>query len=241
MKKYIHILVNIFVFSFLFLIQGIYGYLYDITNPIQNSFTISNKTSYLVIHQTMDLDGVNYTEVARDEDNDVTIGTEISPEVMHFPGFTSPPKQTVVLNSWTKTVITYSYTRNQYNLTINDSQHVSTETPTGRYYYGKTITLTANDDDGQGHPFAKWSDGSDSNPYTFQLLEDTVIQPIYATSYQVTFVPDNGETIPSRTVIENEKIGALPSVIKESCPENSTGNSYYEEAVLKDMNLKDGS
>ena len=65
MKRFIHILVNIFVFSFLFLIQGIYGYLFDLTNPIENSFTIENKTTYTVIHQTMNGNAVTFINSLR--------------------------------------------------------------------------------------------------------------------------------------------------------------------------------
>ena len=238
MKRFIHILVNVFVFSFLCLIQGIYGYLFDLTNPIENSFTIENKTTYTVIHQTMNLDGVGYT-IVNEENGNKQLGTQITPEVMSFPGFTSPEPQTVTLNTWTNTVITYSYTRNKYDLTINDSEYVTTETPTGRYFYGTTIELTADEYDSNNNPFVRWSNGETTREaYSFQLLEDTTIKPLYAESFEITFVPDNGESIPVRRVIENEKIGALPVVIKETCPDNSTGTSYYERGCTEGYEFK---
>ena len=149
-------------------------------------------------------------------------GSSITPDVLTFTGFTSPQSQTVTINQ-NNQVITYLYTRNQYTLTITDSQYVTTTTPSGTYYYGTEIHLLADVDDGNGNPFAKWSDNETDRDYTFTLSGDTTIGPIYSPTYTVTFEPNNGDSQITQTVIENESLGSLPNVTNDDCV-LTTGN-----------------
>ena len=206
------------------LISGIYGYFTMTTAAKNNAFSISNKTSYKVIHKTMDLDGINYTTYLEQTFNDITIGTPVTPATLSITGFIAPSTQTVTLNGFNETVITYLYTRRQYDLTLTNTQYIlSGSTPAGRYYYGQPIHLTAATDDGQGNNFIKWSNNETARDYTFTLTDDVTIGPIYSLSYQVTYVKNNGDSNETITVSDGNPINYLPSVSYNDCT-GSTGD-----------------
>ena len=159
----------IIIISSLFFIQGIYGFLIKITNPIINKLTILQDTSYTVVHETMNLDGTTYTEYSRLNYTGIPIGTIVVPPVLDLQGFDAPSVQAVTLEGFDNTVITYRYTRNQYTLTINNSNYVTTTTPSGTYYYGQEIHLVADATDSGGNSFVKWSN-NETNPLIMEIL-----------------------------------------------------------------------
>ena len=118
--------------------QAISGNEFNVTNETLYAKWIPNtNTAYTVIHKKMDLNGTTYSDYFT-ENYEVTLGTTVTPATLtsaQLPGFTAPATQTVTLNSFQNTVITYLYTRNQYDLIITNPQHVnaSTSTPAGRY------------------------------------------------------------------------------------------------------------
>ena len=208
-------------------ITGIYGYFKMTTSPAVNTLSVKDKTTYTVVHKTMNIDGTTYSDYFT-ENYEVTLGTTVTPATLtsaQLPGFTAPATQTVTLNSFQNTVITYLYTRNQYDLIITNPQHVnaSTSTPAGRYYYGTTIHLEADADDGNGNNFIKWSNNNTNRIYEFTLEEDTTIGPIYTDTYQVTYVLNNGDPNETRVVNNDEPINYLPNVSYNDCT-GSTGD-----------------
>ncbi len=205
--------------------RGIYGLLIS-NETYTNRFSIKQNVSYTVIHKQMDLDGVHYTSVL-EETTIVRIGTTVTPPVQSYEGFISPPTQTVVIDSYDSNIITYYYDREEYTLTINNSANVTTTTPSGRYYYGKTINLEANEFDGSGNYFIKWSNDVATRNYTFTMTSDVTIGPVYAVAHTVTFEPNNGDDQTSRVVMENQTVGTLPTVTYDDCV-LSTGNTYYD-------------
>lgn len=209
-------------------ITGIYGYFKMTTSPAVNTLSVKDKTTYTVVHKTMNIDGTTYSDYFT-ENYEVTLGTTVTPATLtpaQLPGFTAPATQTVTLNSFQNTVITYLYTRNQYNLTITNPQYVntSTSTPPGTYYYGTTIHLEAFADDGNGNNFVKWSNNNTNRIYEFTLEEDTTIGPIYTDKYQVTYVLNNGDPNETRLVNNDEPINYLPNNISYNDCTGSTGD-----------------
>lgn len=227
MKKF-KLFVGLCVFMALSLfITGIYGYFKMTTSPAVNTLSVKDKTTYTVVHKTMNIDGTTYSDYFT-ENYEVTLGTTVTPATLtsaQLPGFTAPATQTVTLNSFQNTVITYLYTRNQYDLIITNPQHVnaSTSTPAGRYYYGTAIHLEADADDGNGNNFIKWSNNNTNRIYEFTLEEDTTIGPIYTDTYQVTYVLNNGDPNETRVVNNDEPINYLPNVSYNDCT-GSTGD-----------------
>ena len=210
--------------SSLFLVRDIYGIFTITTMPDVNIITISQAASYTVIHETMDLNGTTYTEYSRSSGTGL-IGDTVSPNVLTLTGFDSPAVQTVTLDTFANTVITYRYPRKQYTLTINNSSLVTTSTPSGTYYYGQQIHLVADATDGNGNPFVKWSDNTTNRDYTFTLTGNKTIEPIYSSGYEITYVPNNGDSPIIDTVGQNQPLGTLPTVTNDDCV-GSTGDYH---------------
>ena len=219
------VLLFLAVSSLLFM-KGINAYFTKITESLDNKLTVEQKASYTVVHEIMDLDGTNYTVHRTQTFDDVTIGETVTPAVLNIEGFDSPQTQTVSINSYSDTVVTYRYTRKQYTLTITNSEHVTTDTPSGTYYYGAPIHLVADADDGNGHDFVKWSNNETNPDYTFQITGNTTIGPIYAETYTITYVPNNETNLFTEDVIQNEPITTFPDVEYNDC--NSGTGSYHQ-------------
>ena len=214
-KLYV-VLFTVIILS-LFFVRGIYGIFIKITNPLYNKVTIEEHTSYTVVHETMNLDGTTYTEHSRQNYTDVPIGTIVIPSVLNLEGFTSPSTQTVTLDGFDNTVITYRYTRNQYTLTINNSNYVTTTTPSGTYYYGQEIHLVADTVDSNNNPFLKWSNNESNRDYTFTLTDNVTIEPIYGQAYIITYHPNNGDPLIIDNIAQNQNLGTLPAVTYDDC------------------------
>ena len=127
------VLLFLAVSSLLFM-KGIHAYFTKITESIDNKLTIERKASYTVVHEIMDLNGTTYTVHNTQFFDNVIIGDTVTPAVLTIEGFESPQTQTVSINSYSDTVVTYRYARKQYTLTINNSSYVTTDTPSGNYY-----------------------------------------------------------------------------------------------------------
>lgn len=211
--------------SSLLVIQGIYSYITKKTESLENTLTVTQEATCTVIHEFMDLNGTTYSEHSRNNINDLQIGDIIQPPVLDVEGFEAPQVQSVTIDKFSNTV-TYRYIRKQYTLTINNSTYVTTTTPSGTYYYGQTIHLVADATDGNGNPFVKWSNNETNPDYTFQLTENTTIKPLYAETYTITYVPNNGNSFFTEEVIQTEPINTFPDVEYNDC---SGGTGTYEQ------------
>ena len=215
----------IITISPLFFVKDIYGVFTITTAPDINVITISQETSYTVIHETMDLNGTTYTEYSRSNHPNMVIGDTVSPSVLTITGFDSPPVQTVTLSTFANTVITYRYPRKQYTLTINNSSYVTTSTPSGTYYYGQPIHLVADATDGNGNQFIKWSDNTTNRDYTFTMTGNKTIEPIYSSGHVITYEPNNGDSPIVNNVAQNQPLGTMPTVTNNDCV-GSTGDYH---------------
>ena len=201
----------------LFFVGKIYGVFTKVTTPSVNKITIAQNTSYTVVHEIMNLDGTTYTEYSRDEYTSIPIGTTVSPTPLTIEGYNTPSVQTVTLNSYEDTVITYRYPRKQYTLTINNSNYVTTTTPSGTYYHGQVIHLVAAPADLDGNPFVKWSNNVTTLDYTFTMTSNVTIEPRYAENYIITYHPNNGESLIITTVSQNHSLQSVPTVTNDDC------------------------
>ncbi len=214
-----------FAVSSLLVIQGIYCYITKESESLENILTVTQEASCTVIHEFMDLNGSTYSEHSRSTIDNLLIGDVIQPEVLNVEGFEAPQVQLVTIDEFSNTVI-YRYTRKQYTLTINNSNYVTTTTPSGTYYYGTEIHLVADETDGNGAPFLKWSNNVTNPNYTFQLTKNTTIEPLYEESYTITYIPNNGNNPFTEEVFQNESITTFPDIEYNDCV-GETG-SYKE-------------
>ena len=215
----------VFAASSLLVIQGIYGYFTKESESLANTLTVTQEATCTVIHEFMDLNGTTYSEHSRNTIDNLLIGDTIQPPVLNVKGFESPQTQLVTIDKFSN-IVTYRYIRKQYTLTINNSNYVTTSTPSGTYYYGQEIHLVADATDGDGNPFIKWSNNETNPDYTFQLTENTTIKPLYAETYTITYVPNNGSNPFTEEVIQTEPINTFPDVEYNDC---SGGTGTYKE------------
>ena len=212
--------------SSIFFVNTVSAYLKDETEQAVNTFTITDVANYKVIHKQKDLVGDGYTTVLVEEKT-TTIGTAVTPDRQTYTGFVSPIAQTVTINRFDGIEIVYLYEREMYTLTINNSEYVTTDTPSGEYPYGTVITLEAQEELSNGAPFMKWSDDSTDRIISFTMTDDVEIGPLYG-SYTITFVTNGGTPEPSPYIrYGGESLGQLPVVVKEEGCSTGTG-SYHD-------------
>ena len=176
----------------------------------------------------MDVNGENYVLDEDASHTDMLLpGSDFEPEVLYYEGFKSPEPVSVQVAEDGSTVVVYQYERLKYNLTIENSEYVITETPSGQYYYGTPILLTAVPHDNNGNSFAKWSNGEIVPEVNFMMTQDITIKPLYGNPYLVEFEPNGGSPSPAFIrVYPGEMVGTLPVVTNDDC-ETSEG-SYSE-------------
>ena len=149
---------------------------------------------YLVIHHYEKLiEGYDDVEDPRE---DGRVDQDVQLPIQHVDGFVDPAIRTVPIAADGTTVEHYYYLRERVGFTLNDpDNHVTTETGTGEYKYGATISLVAEDVPGYG--FTGWSDGqsivSTNASYSFEITTDVTLTPSYvANTYNVIFNANGG-------------------------------------------------
>ena len=220
------VILLLFVSSFFF-VEKVNALFKVVTEPKVNTFILTDKGNYVVIHKQMDLNG-EYTIIdSPNDEGEGTIGTEVELERRSYTGFKQPALQTIVIGFGT-TEVTYLYEREKYTLTIQDEQYVTTDTPSGEYYYGQPILLVADDKDIHNTDFVKWSDGTTTKEKSFIMTEDVTIKPLYGEPYTISFETNGGSpaSIPPIVRYPNEALGTLPEVTYDDC--TGTEGSYTE-------------
>lgn len=141
--------------------------------------------AYTVYHRYENI-GEGFEETSSSETG--SVDTDITPETVPREGFqdavadSSTPVPGQISADGNSSFI-YNYYRLRKQLTINDSEHVATDTPTGEYKYGTEIIVTAADR--EGYEFSGWSkDGGETiestdATYSFTITEDTTLTPAY--------------------------------------------------------------
>lgn len=154
---------------------------------------------YVLIHHYESLtEGYDNVE---EEHNDGSIDTDIPLAIQPRTGFVNPTARTARIAADGSTVEDYYYARVRVDLVLNDVDRITTNTPSGEYKYGETISLTANEK--PGYHFTGWSNGqsivSNDTTYSFEITQTTTLTPAYeANDYNVVFhsnfEPDSTES-----------------------------------------------
>lgn len=140
---------------------------------------------YTVKHMLMNLDGTTYEEGDTIEAYEKH-GTTVYPETREYTGFITPQVQSLVVNSNGQSVLTYYYAREQHRLTVGHEELLDSNESnlTGDYYYGATLKLKWQGDD--GYEFIKWSNGETTEEIELTMgTSDIFIEPIYTSGTAV--------------------------------------------------------
>jgi len=150
-KAKLYAIVFLLACTSLFVFKGIYGYFTKETTPIENELSISSKTSYTVVHEIMNPDGVAYREYDRTTYTNVSIGTTVTPPVLTLEDYISPQPQTITLDSYEHKVVTYRYIREQNTITItyepNNGDPQTTDYVVANQPIGTLLTVNNDDCD----------------------------------------------------------------------------------------------
>ena len=147
-------------------------------------YTAKTDTPYTVKHYKMDVNGTSYT-IADTVPGAGTTDSSITPATNTYEGFTAPATQTTTISGTGNTVVEYYYTRNQYNLTIINSQFVEQD-KSGPHYYGEQVTLTAINR--EGYHFVGWSTGGGASTVIITIpVGGITTEPLYSASTDTTY------------------------------------------------------
>lgn len=217
-------------------------------NYIAN-YSPNPNTKYTVIHKKMNLDGQGYTVEETEELHGAT-DTVVTPAVRNYEGFTAPQERNLTITGDGNASITYEYERNKYTLTLQNTDciDIANTTPAGSYYYGTTINAIAKNK--TGYYFKGWNNGKIDKEITFELTENTVLEPTYgANEYVITFDGNGGNgTMESQTVVYDEENKLSKNTFTKqgytfsgwNTEANGTGTQYTDEQTvtnIEDMTL----
>ena len=186
---------------------------------------VKNGYDYIVYHKQMNLDGENYTTVAKDTESGIKNYLEsYTPQTKQYKGFTAPSTQTIqIQEDETKNIVNYLYTRNKYNIAVKYSEE---DIITSSEYYEATIDLTCKEKTGYN------CNGFTANKGTIADLKYTVtdsnaeIVAKYSPIVYKINLEINGGTLKDNYdeyTIESEKI-----VIKEPVKEGYTFIGWHD-------------
>lgn len=186
----------------------------DYAGNISSTYTykIPSVANYTVKHYKMDLDG-NY--VLEDTIVDTAaIGTNITPAVKAYEGFTSPKAITKTVTADGKTIVEYYYERNKYPVIYID------KTPDGKEI-GRTTKMVYYDADVRGSELG--DDASDNKYYLqYQYINDTTAKVTTdgATVYRIFEFCETEAVSNLRWNDNNDRDGFRPSKYKLRLTQN---------------------
>lgn len=163
---------------------------YTITyEPVSSTSEPENPTAnYTIKHYLQNILDDNYT-LKDTKTLSGEVGTEVTPSVESYEGFTAPSTQTVTIASDGSTVVEYKYTRNSYKLTwdLDGGTITTVGTTAGSVKYGATIIAPIVTKD--GCQFKNWNP---SVPATMPA-DDATYTAQWSKLYTVT-LSENGTT-----------------------------------------------
>lgn len=156
---------------------------YDFT--LYAHWTAIPAVSYKVNHYQQNVSGSGYT-LAETQSLSGTSGSQVSPAVRSYTGFTSPAVQTAAIRSDGTTVVSYYYSRNQYTVTIKGDTGTGTVSGGGTYYYGATVNVSIAAKGGYQLTSVTASASGISSPYHFTMPAANVTVTAVTTMLPVT-------------------------------------------------------
>ena len=200
-----------------------------------------NTYTYIVKHYQGTNDG-KYTLVGADTKEDESLfGTEVTPEVKTYEGFTSPSTKTITISSnREQNTIEYYYERNKYKLTINPNGGLyndSDSTIEKEVYYEDKIGLAIPTK--TGYTFTNWTIDNATiidNQITIGTKDVNIIANYEANMYMLIYNTNGGGiSVGGKIITYGEKIGELPIPTKAGY--NFDGwysDSEYKNKITED-------
>lgn len=158
------------------------------TDVIVNAVLTAKTYNYKIIHRLMDVTGEGFN-VHSTEMGSMSFGETLNSTPNTYAGFTSPSGKSIKIQvdseDPTKNVITYDYTRNKYNLTIDPSGGNYTGNTSVEMYYGASINIGTISK--TGFTFGGWEASSgelQGNTFTISDRDATLTAGWVANNYK---------------------------------------------------------
>lgn len=180
---------------------------------------VANTYTYIVKHYKQTIDGTGYTLIEADtEENEGLYGTEITPEVRSYEGFTAPEKITKTIST-TDNEIEYKYARNKHKITIDPNggqYHSQADIIEKEAYYDELVGLEI--PTREGYTFKDWTiiGGIFTDNSIRMQDEDITLVANYTPNMHVLMYNTNGGgiNIGGKVVIYDQVYGELPVPVK---------------------------
>ena len=181
-----------------------------------------NSYAYITKHYQQNVTATGYTLVSGDtSEASANFGTQVTPPVKTYTGFTSPSTKTLTITSdTTKNLVEYQYARKQYTLTIKPNggtyNNTTSDTVTKMYYQA---TATINNPTRTGYTFNNWTVSSGTltdKVFKIAASNATLTANWTANEYTVTFNARGGTTATaSKKVAYDSTYGTLPTPVRD--------------------------
>lgn len=232
----------LYFFVFLIIVSLIGFAIYIINKESSSATNLLNQKSkgdltYTVIHRYQKLDG---TYVEKEETLTGSADTPVKVPTKDKKGFTSPESQKITLKELDTNSIVYTYSRNNYHLTLTNEEDIDSSFTSGNYPYKTEITLKAKNK--PGYKFSKWSNNVTTKKLKFKIDKDIVLYPIYTpnknTNYTVIHKKMNIDGV---TYTEEERETFKGETNTEVTPEVKTYEGFISPSSQTVNINSDGS
>ena len=170
--------------------------------------------NYTIKHYQQNLDGTYPSTPTNTETKSGEVGTEVTPTVKTYPGFTAPSTKTVTIKSDGSTEVDYQYTRNSYTLTWNldGGTIVTAGTTAGLVKYG--ASLTAPTVTKEEYNFKNWNPTVPSTMPASDATYTAQWTPVYTITWML-----NGQVYHTQSAVEGTilEIPSAPNAATYTC------------------------
>ena len=182
----------------------------------------ANDYKYITKHYQQNVTVDGYTLIDADTKEDTgKFGSQVTPPVNTYTGFTSPsPKTLTITSNELNNLVEYQYARNKYNLTINPNggtYNGTTSNTTSEMYYGASKAI--DNPTKTGYTFTNWtvSNGKMTDKvFTMAASNATLTANYEANKYVVTFDANGGSVSQAtKEVTYDSTYGDLPTPTRE--------------------------
>lgn len=171
-------------------------------------WTAKTNTPYKVRHYQQDVNNSNNYSLVETQSLTGTTGTNVTPAVRSYAGFTAPVAQTVSISADGSQVVSYYYTRNTYTLTFipgNGDDNIVKNLKFGAAVTAPTITK-------RGYAFSGWS-ATVATTMPASNLTYTALWTV--NTYAISFDANGGSACQNITVTFGGAYGELPVTTKD--------------------------
>ncbi len=180
---------------------------YTFTMPNRNVTAVAKvvtniDTDYQVRHEKQKLDGT-YDVGTKVTNHDTTVynltwetDSSITPALESYLGFTPPEETqtTTILWNWT-TKVTYTYTRNKYDVVLHEGHGIASVSWAGKYLYETGVNVSALVKEGYNQSTVKWAGTYTDNHFNMPYNDVEMTASADPITYHINYHLNSGSLV----------------------------------------------